>query len=82
MVYSTEISNNVGESCWQQCNKKGGPCTWCGEGASDSKEGMCCKKGNKDRGCDGTIGGDDHHRCDLRDKRMYIFSIKHLLPLM
>merc|ERR1712072_527975 len=38
-----------GEKCWKPCNKRNGPCSWCGKG-------FCCRKGKVQDGCDGKIG--------------------------
>ena len=50
-----------GKDCWYPCtnmNMAGqGRCGYCGTG------GMCCRKGSRGGGCDGTFGGDGHHAC-------------------
>lgn len=48
---------NMGEICWDPCDEKQGACEFCG------LDGVCCRKGYTGNGCDGEIGGDDHHRC-------------------
>ena len=56
---------NTGNDCWNKCNDKQGPCSWCGS------DGMCCTRKlswtDKSNGCDGTIGGVTKHECVLRD---------------
>ena len=49
---------NAGMDCWDRCQSKQGPCSFCGTG-------MCCRKGWKDtsNGCDGTLGGEGKHVC-------------------
>ena len=62
---------NVGKPCWIHCDNKPGSCTWCGEGANDTKEGMCCHigyVGNDQIGCNKSIGGKDKHRCGLKNR--------------
>jgi len=57
---------NLGKDCWSQCNKKQGPCSWCGA------KGMCCtmKSGwtDKSNGCDGYFGGATGHQCAIKPK--------------
>ena len=54
---------NEGMNCWKHCQKRQGPCSWCGA------QGMCCtqKPGWSDmsNGCDGTFGGRKAHECAL-----------------
>ena len=42
---------NFGVNCWNQCDRKQGPCGFCGTG-------LCCRKGWSDtsNGCDGSVG--------------------------
>ena len=54
---------NTYKVCWWKCNKKQGPCDWCGTG-------MCCKKGETGNGCDGTFGGESDHRCSMPSPSM------------
>ena len=55
---------NTGIDCWYFCNKRQGPCPWCGT------EGSCCtqKSGWTDisNGCDGTFGGLTRHECSMK----------------
>ena len=75
-MYIPGTNTNIGKGCWFHCGENAGPCTWCGEGVDDAKEGMCCRKGFagiQQNGCDGSIGGNktnDVHRCDLRNKEV------------
>ena len=52
---------NEGKDCWYPCtnmNMAGqGRCGYCGTG------GMCCRKGSRGGGCDGSFGGDGRHAC-------------------
>jgi hypothetical protein len=46
------------KACYGGCKKKlGCGCAYCGP------KGICCKKGEKKNGCNGTIGGHGHHQC-------------------
>ena len=51
-----ENSLNVNKNCWHECAKKKGPCDFCGSG-------LCCKKGEKEKGCGGFIGGENSYIC-------------------
>lgn len=53
---------NAGKDCWWDCNRQSGPCGWCDAGASGS-EGMCCRSGYIENGCDGVLGGSNNHTC-------------------
>ena len=48
---------NGRDQCWSECNKRDGKCDFCGS------NGYCCRKGYNNNGCDGKIGGNDHHIC-------------------
>merc|ERR1712087_894951 len=49
---------NQGETCWEECNKIGGNCTWCGD------LGSCCRVGYNDgNGCTGSNGCQNRHCC-------------------
>lgn len=48
---------NGRDQCWSECNKRDGKCDFCGS------NGFCCRKGYNKYGCDGKIGGNDHHIC-------------------
>merc|ERR1711990_711978 len=51
-------AQNLGAECWEPCGGKEGSCPdFCG------KNGMCCREGWKNKGCDGTLGVPDQHRC-------------------
>ena len=43
-------------------------CDWCG------LDGWCCRKDWVGNGCDGTIGGTNHHRCQLYPG-MYVLKL-------
>ena len=62
-LIDSEIQN-LGKDCWSQCNKKQGPCSWCGA------KGRCCtmKSGwtDKSNGCDGYFGGATGHQCAIK----------------
>ena len=63
IFYFLELLKNVDLDCWDNCGKKDGQCSWCGS------EGYCCtmKDGYEhSNGCDGTFGGREEHRCDLK----------------
>lgn len=49
---------NAGSACYKSCEKKSGPCPFCGTG-------YCCKQGfnGGERGCTETMGGADDHQC-------------------
>ena len=57
MAYIPEFLKNVGEHCWDGCNKQQGKCDWCGT------NGWCCRKGVTGNGCDGTFGGQTQSQC-------------------
>jgi len=50
---------NPGANCWEGCNRRQGPCAWCGIG-------YCCRKGWHGNGCNGSIGGGGYHACVSR----------------
>ena len=61
---------NEGEKCWRKCNKKAGPCSWCGS------DGMCCRQGWTGNGCDGNVGGTNRLECTKpppEGKRQFAF---------
>lgn len=47
---------NLGEECWNSADCTSGRCGYCGSG-------LCCRKGRKEFGCNGTVGGDRRHEC-------------------
>lgn len=50
-----------GHNCWNNCNHRGGSCSWCGT------EGACCRRGwGSDPAECGNNGGDGYHMCTLR----------------
>ena len=65
--YSGNDLEHEGEDCWDHCDGKQGPCSWCG------LEGMCCsmRPGYVGNGCDGTFGGDPNHVCKLKPGKIY-----------
>ena len=67
--------NHEGIQCWGKCNRKQGPCSWCGT------KGMCCRKNWKGNGCDGSIGGRRRHECTKKPEagKIFILSILHYI---
>merc|ERR1711990_1083846 len=58
ITYRYELKNGAGEApdCWWKCNKKGGPCEYCGLGKA------CCRIGWDDAGCH-SKGCNGYHCC-------------------
>ena len=54
--YSLE-SQRFRKGCFAKCGKKSGPCEDCGP------NGLCCKRGLIENGCDGNMGKRGHHTC-------------------
>eukprot|EP00111_Clytia_hemisphaerica_P023623 TCONS_00069650-protein len=50
---------NIGKNCWYDCSYKGGPCSsgFCG------KDGICCRKGYNDKGCENAQAACDGKHC-------------------
>ena len=49
---------NMGKECLAECNNESGLCEdFCGT------KNYCCKRGMAENGCDGKVGGKDHHVC-------------------
>jgi len=48
---------NEGQNCWEQCGEKGYCPEFCGQ------DGYCCRKGKKQNGCDGKLGGIGERVC-------------------
>ena len=61
---------NTGKDCWYKCNRRQGPCPWCGS------EGYCCTQQNDwndtSNGCDGTFGGVSMHECALKPSNLLV----------
>ena len=54
---------NAGKECWAACGKADGACpAFCGP------QGLCCRAGWVEKGCDGKIGGKDNHQCAMIPK--------------
>ena len=48
---------NEGQNCFEECERKKGPCGWCGT------QGLCCKEGHPQNGCESDMGGTDDSKC-------------------
>merc|ERR1711935_928875 len=51
------LENILSDDCYFSCDKQPGPCTHCGS------EGLCCRQGRVEKGCDGETGGPNRHEC-------------------
>jgi len=51
------LQNILSDDCYFSCDKQPGPCTHCGS------EGLCCRQGRVEKGCDGETGGRNRHEC-------------------
>ena len=68
-----------GEDCWYACTNMNmaneGRCGYCGTG------GMCCKKGSRKNGCDGSFGGNSRHECvPFTGAGNFLCVYKHRFP--
>ena len=50
-------SQRFRKDCFAKCGQKSGPCKDCGT------NGLCCKRGLVENGCDGNMGKRSHHTC-------------------
>ena len=66
MDHFSKALENTGKPCYEECNERQGPCTFCGTG-------LCCKKNAPpSNGCHGANGGDHQYECGEAGKPLCI----------